>query len=338
MKKAETTKHQKGRFYTRRGDYIQCSLCPRGCRLKEGGLGICGVRQARGGDLYTLNYGLCASVAMDPIEKKPLYHFYPGSEILSIGTWGCNFQCSFCQNWSLAGGNIPEKDDAVFLQPEDILSLLKKRYGCSSGIAYTYNEPTVWFEFVYDTASLINKHGYKNILVTNGFISREALSELTPFIDALNIDVKSFNDDFYRRYCGGNLESVKQTVEYCVQHFHVEVTCLVIPSLNDSPEETEALTDWLSGLSPDIPLHFSRYFPQHKLSLFPTPVETLGQIRMQALQKMNYVYIGNTGDQNNTYCPHCRKLLIQRNGYRTFVTGLEGVKCAECHTEIYLKS
>lgn len=328
----------KAMFYTKEGEYIYCKLCPQGCRLKEGMRGLCEVRQVKGGKLYSLNYGVCASVAMDPIEKKPLYHFYPGWDILSLGTWGCNFHCSFCQNWSLARGGAGQKK-GYHLKPIDVLHFLRDKYKSSAGIAYTYNEPTVWYEFVYDTAKLVKESGYRNILVTNGFISPEALEEISPFIDALNIDVKSFNDDFYRKYCRGNLESVKRTVEYCAERFHVEITCLVIPTLNDSPGETDSLTDWLAGLNPDIPLHFSRFFPQYKLALPPTPVETLTEIRRKAMDKMNYVYIGNVAgheEVTNTYCPRCQNLLIERGGYRALNRGINAEKCTRCSNDISL--
>ncbi len=297
------------------------------------------MRQVREGELYTLNYGLCASIAADPIEKKPLYHFYPGRKILSIGTWGCNFRCRFCQNWTLAHGDIAGDGDAYFLKPADILDYLSGDYKDSIGVAYTYNEPTVWYEFVYDTAVQVKEHGDRNVLVTNGFISPAALKELSPFIDALNIDLKSFNDDFYRRYCGGNLEAVKKTVEYCAARFHIEITTLIIPTVNDSADEIVLLAEWLAGLNPDIPLHFSRYFPHYQLSLPPTPPATLEQARCLAREKLNYVYIGNVPENDegsNTYCPRCHNLLIRRRGYRTALVGLNGESCTACGLSISL--
>ncbi len=331
---------QKARLFRRENGTIYCGVCPHRCNLTEGETGICGGRQVQNGELYALNYGYCVAVAVDPIEKKPLYHFHPGREILSVGTWGCNFQCEFCQNWSLARGDADsEVERAVRLEPAEVLDLLQSKYPSAVGVAYTYNEPTVWYEYVYDTARLISENGYRNVLVTNGFISQEALKEITPYIDALNIDVKSFRDDFYRHYCKGNLNAVKQTVEYCAAHFHLEVTCLVIPTLNDSEAEIRSLVDWLATLNPDIPLHFSRYFPQYKFSLSPTPVETLVRIREMAREKMRYVYIGNLSGADeyvNTYCPGCGNLLIRRSGFKAYPVGLEGKFCTKCGYLIYM--
>ncbi len=329
----------KARLYTEEDKGIRCGVCPHRCLLKEGMKGICGARQVKDGELYVFNYGLVAAAAVDPMEKKPLYHFYPGRDILSLGTCGCNFQCIFCQNWSLASTEAAECREAHNLQPADVLELLNRRYPSSVGIAYTYNEPAIWFEYVCDTAALIKKHGYRNVLVTNGFITPEALEELSPHIDALNIDVKSFRNDFYHRYCKGDLEPVKKTVEYCARNFHLEVTCLIIPTLNDSREEIQVLVDWLAGLSPHIPLHFSRYFPHYQLSLPPTPVETLERALKQAREKLHYVYIGNLAGKEeyiNTYCPYCDNLLIRRSGYRATSAGLSGKLCTQCGKEIHL--
>ncbi len=300
------------------------------------------MRQVMEGELYTLNYGLCASIADDPIEKKPLYHFYPGRKILSIGTWGCNFRCRFCQNWTLAHGDV-SGGGADILKPADILDHLNKDFKDSIGVAYTYNEPTIWYEYVHDTAKIIKDHGFRNVLVTNGFISHEALKELSPFIDALNIDLKSFNDDFYRRYCDGSLEAVKKTIEYSVSRFHLEVTTLIIPTLNDTADEMVSLASWLAGLDPDIPLHLSRYFPHYQLPLPPTPLETLEQARNLAREKLNYVYVGNVPESDgysDTICPRCQNLLIRRRGYRTLLVGMDEERCNNCglHLPLYGKN
>ena len=329
----------KARLYTNENGIVQCGVCNHFCKIKEGGEGFCGTRRMQDGELYIDNYGLCVAAAMDPIEKKPLYHFYPGSDILSLGSWGCNFQCVFCQNWTLARGcAATHARETQYLEPTHILKLLQQKNSSSVGVAYTYNEPTIWFEYVYDTAKLISQHGYKNVLVTNGFISPQALQELSPYIDALNIDVKSFQDDFYRRYCKGSLKAVQDTVEYCARHFHLEITCLIIPTLNESRAEIEQLTDWLARLNPDIPLHFSRYFPQYKLSLPQTPMETLTRVRRQAQRKLRYVYIGNVPGTTyaNTLCPRCAKILIRRGGYRAKNVGLKGKICSGCGNRINL--
>ncbi len=327
---------QKARFYRQEDDKILCLLCPRACLIAEGRIGTCGVRKIENGELYTLNYGLLAAVNHDPIEKKPLYHFHPGRSILSLGTYGCNLLCSFCQNWPLARGKPDPDADTV--SPEHVLTMLEREGGPQKalGVAYTYNEPSIWYEFVYDTARLLKDHGYCNVLVTNGYINREPLQELLPYIDAMNIDVKAFSDSFYREHCQGKRKPVIETVEAAAEQCHVEITCLLIPTLNDSPSEQEALARWLGGISPDIVLHYSRYFPSYKLDFPSTPAETLEQARETARQYLNYVYLGNIDvpEAANTICPHCGNLLIVRSYGGVDIAGLEGVNCNNCGSRI----
>jgi pyruvate formate lyase activating enzyme len=271
---------------------------------------------------------------MDPIEKKPLYHFYPGSHIFSIGSVGCNLKCGFCQNWQIAHGN----PGTYQVTSELIVDTAQKEYeGITSiGIAYTYNEPFMWYEFIYDTAQIARDKGLKNVMVSNGYINKEPLQELLPFIDAMNIDVKGFTDDYYHDTCTGRLEPVLRTVEIAAARCQVEITTLLVPGLNDSREEITKLVNWLSSISPDIPLHFSRYFPNYEMDLPPTPVKTMEMAREIAREKLNYVYLGNVigGDGANTYCPKCQQLLIERGGYNTRIVGLEGHKCSKCDYEI----
>ena len=226
------------------------------------------------------------------------------------------------------------------IAPEEVVAVLKRAGGPDeiAGVAFTYNEPTIWFEFVCDTARLVKAHGYRTVMVTNGFISREALAELLPLIDAFNIDVKAFSDRFYREYCRGMRRPVLETVEATARHCHVEITCLLIPTLNDDPEELEQLAGWLAGLSPAIPLHFSRYFPQYKLDLPPTPLETLQRARAIARKKLDYVYLGNVDlpGTADTVCPECSHLLIRRRGYSISLAGLLGRRCRRCNREINL--
>jgi pyruvate formate lyase activating enzyme len=317
---------------------VRCLLCPQRCRIEEGAAGLCGARRVVDGELYSANYGLCAAAHWDPVEKKPLYHFYPGRPILSLGTLGCNLDCRFCQNWTLARGNPESHVGGRDLTPGRVLEMLQREGSPDKvlGVAYTYNEPTVWYEFVFDTASLLHEHGYRNVMVTNGFISREALEELLPLMDAFNIDVKAFSDSFYREYCRGMRRPVLEAVELAASASHVEITCLLIPTLNDDPVELELLCDWLAGINPDIPLHFSRYFPQYQLDLPPTPVETLQQAREIALRKLNYVYLGNVElpGAADTCCPRCGATLVRRRGYQTFLDGLAGPLCRNCRTAI----
>jgi pyruvate formate lyase activating enzyme len=272
-------------------DSVNCLLCPQMCVIAQNKKGFCRVRQNLEGRLYTLNYGKCSSYGMDPIEKKPLYHFYPGSYIFSVGTFGCNMGCGFCQNWRIAHG----EPDTIDISPEKLVEIASGDFQSrrSIGIAYTYSEPFMWYEFIRDTAPLARQAGLKNVLVTNGFINPEPLSELLPFIDAMNIDVKGFNEKYYNHTCAGNLEPVLRTVEKANSNCHVEVTTLLVTGLNDSEEEISALADWLAGVNKDIPLHLSRYFPNYKMELPPTPLATMERAREIAQQKLKYVYLGN---------------------------------------------
>jgi pyruvate formate lyase activating enzyme len=280
--------------------------------------------------LYSLNYAKVGAMALDPIEKKPLYHFYPGSQIFSLGTSGCNLSCGFCQNWQLARAG---SRDMQPLSPRQLLGLLQEdpRLQVQLGVAYTYAEPSVWYEYIRDCAPKVKGIGKKNVLVTNGYINPKPLEELLPYIDAMNIDVKAFNEDFYHRNCAGSLKPVLETVKRAVGRCHVEVTCLLIPGENDSLEEISGLARWLGELGRDIPLHFTRYFPSHKMSRPPTPPATLYAARKAALKYLNYVYVGNMAedDGSNTFCPCCNRLLIKRTGYSPDNHILDGF-CPEC--------
>jgi pyruvate formate lyase activating enzyme len=327
---------QEALYYEKAGSKIRCNLCPHRCLIDEGKSGICGVRTVRGGKLYADNYGQIAAVHWDPVEKKPLYHYYPGQPILSLGTYGCNLFCPFCQNWNLA--RAIAKAEAQITEPADVLAMLQREGNPDQvlGVAYTYNEPLIWYEFVLDTARLIKEHGYRNVLVTNGYINPEPLAELLPYIDAMNIDVKGFSDRFYQKYCHGKREAVLKTLETAVKHCHVEVTCLLIPSLNDQPAEQEALAAWLAGLDQDLVLHYSRYFPRYKLDLPPTDEDIMVKTIGIARKHLRYVYAGNIelAGASDTICPHCGNLLITRNGYRVKVVGLKQKSCNNCGTKI----
>lgn len=312
-----------------------CRLCPKMCTIREGKSGFCRVRQNHGGTLYATNYGKVTSYGLDPIEKKPLYHFYPGSFILSFGTVGCNLRCGFCQNWTIAHGD----PDAADLTPEQAVEMAQKQLDRgypNVGIAYTYSEPFMWYEFVWDTARLARKAGLKNVLVTNGYVNETPLREILPYIDAMNIDVKGFTDDYYRKNCVGRLEPVLRTVEIAHRECHVELTTLLVTGLNDSEEEIGRLVDWVASLDREIPLHFSRYFPNFEMDLPPTPLKTLKRARDIAREKLSYVYIGNAPqlDAGDTYCPECGEELIDRAGYSVRTAGLDGNKCGRCGREI----
>lgn len=273
-----------------RKDLVKCFLCPHKCLISLGNLGICGVRKNEKGKLYTLNYGLCTAVAMDPITKKPFRDFFPQSMVLSLGTFGCNLQCPFCQNWTIAH-SLPKGNE---ITPRDIAKVAKgKEKEGNIGVAYTYSEPLVWYEFVLDAAKEVKKLGLKNLLVTNGYINEEPLRNLLPYIDAVNLDVKAFNGDFYQKLCKGDLLTVKRTAEILAESCHLEITTLVIPGENDSIAEIKELAYWISNISDNIPLHLTRYFPHYKFSIPPTPGEKLRQLQGVASNYLKKVYLGN---------------------------------------------
>jgi len=313
-------------FYEKLEDMVNCHLCPQDCKIPNGGIGFCRVRKNIAGKLYSLNYGRITAIAMDPVEKKPLYHFYPGKFILSVGSFGCNFKCGFCQNWTIAHGD-PE---AYFIEPDKLVRIALNEKN-NIGIAYTYNEPSIWYEFVIECAKKARDVGLKNVLVTNGYISEAPLLEILPYIDAMNIDVKAFNEKFYRNICKGNIENVKRTVEIAHSRCHIELTTLVIPDFNDDEKEMEEMFKWVSSLNPNIPHHLSRFYPNYKMSGEITPLEKLIRIRDIAKRYLNYVYIGNVpGIDNNSYCPRCGNLLVKRIFYDVEMVGLKGDRCENC--------
>ncbi len=276
-------------YETLPGMRVHCRLCPHGCRISDGEKGLCGVRVNKSGRLYSANYGRAASVALDPIEKKPLYHFHPGEAILSVGTIGCNLACSFCQNWTIS------KQIDTPTQAVDSAELVAYAQRLKSfGIAYTYNEPFIWYEFVRETAQKARAQGLENVLVTNGYVNLEPLEEILPYIDAANIDLKSIRDAFYRKMCAGSVAPVLETIRTMAAACHVELTNLIVPGANDSDEDIRDLVEWIAThLGPDVPLHFSRYFPCYKLTTPPTPITTLQRAEAIARQKLKHVYLGN---------------------------------------------
>jgi pyruvate formate lyase activating enzyme len=312
---------------------IQCELCPQACQIPAEQAGFCNVRQYRDGMLIAANYGLVSALALDPIEKKPLYHFYPGRPILSVGTVGCNLACEFCQNWRIsqeAGSTRP-------ISPAELcdLAVQAHREQGSIGLAYTYSEPTVWFEFLLDTMPLIRDAGLQNVLVTNAMLRAEPWQELLQFADAVNIDLKGFTPEYYRRFCHGPFQPVLDNIRAAVGRIHVELTTLLIPGANDQPEQIEAMARWIAALDPEIPLHLSRYFPNYRMEQPATPPETMEMACGIAKQHLQYVYLGNLGGANHTYCPNCGRLLIAREGYRTQV--LATAACPNCGRKIPVK-
>jgi len=268
---------------------VNCHLCPYECTIASGRKGACGVRVNKDGILYSEVYGKTTGIALDPIEKKPLYHYHPGEHILSIGTKGCNFHCDFCQNWHISQVlDAPTTD----ITSEEVIR--KAEQVKSFGIAYTYNEPFIWYEFVFDTAKLAKKSGLENVLVTNGFVNLEPLEQMLPYIDAMNIDLKALDENFYIKICKGRMRPVLEVIKRSVKSCHVELTNLIIPTLNDSEEMIRKMVDWIyDNVGPEVPLHMSRYFPCYNMSIPPTPVETLEMAGDIARKKLKYVYLGN---------------------------------------------
>ncbi|MDD3627378.1 MAG: AmmeMemoRadiSam system radical SAM enzyme [bacterium] len=306
-------------FYKKGKDKrVTCELCPNRCELQEGQRGPCRVRENRGGILYTLVYGGIVTYHNDPIEKKPLYHYLPGTYSFSIATAGCNLHCLFCQNYTISQA-APEDLPVLKVTPSAIVKTAISEK--SSSIAYTYNEPIIFYEFVYDIAQSARESGLKNILVTAGYINEEPLRKLFKVIDAANVDLKGFNREYYEKVVGGDLEIVKRTLKIMKEEgVWIEITTLIVPGMNDTDEEIREMCRWIkTELGEDVPLHFSRFHPMYKLKdLPPTPTETLERMRKIAVEEgLNYVYIGNVpgSKYSNTYCPNCGKLLISRFGY-----------------------
>ncbi|MBN1672810.1 MAG: AmmeMemoRadiSam system radical SAM enzyme [Kiritimatiellae bacterium] len=317
---------------------VQCELCPKRCVLAPGQRGDCRIRVNLDGRLHALTYGYPTAVHVDPVEKKPLNHFLPGSRTFSLATVGCNLHCKNCQNWEISQKN-PEDDTASPLPPESIPDVAR-RYQCLS-VAYTYTEPLAYYEYTLDSCIRVRDAGLKNVLVTAGYVNDGPLRELCPHVDAANIDLKAFSDAFYREICGATLAPVLNTLVVAKSMgVMVEVTNLLIPTLNDSDTMIQELCVWLkANMGAETPLHFSRFWPHYRLrNLPPTPAETLSKARAIAQAAgLHYVYIGNVmvEDSATTYCPGCRKRLIQRRGYQVLEQRLAGNRCPDCGTEIY---
>ena len=270
---------------------MKCDVCFRGCELKEGQKGACLARINRNGEIVADNYGSVSSLALDPIEKKPIAFWNPGSLVISVGSWGCNLFCPFCQNHEIAKNDL--KEESQYVSPQDLVELaLDYVEDGNIGIAYTYNEPLVGYEYVRDTARLAREKGLKNVLVTNGSVTEKVLDEILPYIDAMNIDLKGFSQEYYD-YVGGDLKTVKKFIEKAAKSCHVEVTTLLVPGKNTDPEEIEELAKFLASIDPDIPLHLTRYFPRYREVLPPTALAVMEKAREAARKHLNRVVLGN---------------------------------------------
>ncbi|NYT07672.1 MAG: AmmeMemoRadiSam system radical SAM enzyme [Methanomicrobiales archaeon] len=318
-------------------DALICSLCNHRCTIREGKHGICGVRENRNGILYAMTYGKVSSEAVDPIEKKPLYHFLPGTLSYSLGSVGCNFRCEHCQNWQISRADITGfslRD----ISPEEGVKRAEARM-CAS-ISWTYNEPTIWHEYALDMGTLAKGRGLATVYVTNGYITEEALREISPVLDAFRVDIKAFTEDFYKKICGAKLQPVLDSAVLARElGMHIEVVNLVIPGLNDSAEETGALIGWIAeNLGPDTPVHFTRFHPDYRMrDREATPVATLERIYRQAKEGgLHYPYVGNVfmHRYESTYCPVCSALIIERRGFSAITRNLAEGRCTSCGAAI----
>jgi len=346
---------KKAILYEKLGDdKVKCLACQHYCRILPDRTGICGVRRNDKGDLYLLVYGKAAAVHVDPIEKKPLYHFLPGTAALSIGTIGCDFACRFCQNWDIS--QVPKEikkkyqdlkeqknqlgkiiDSGRNLLPEEIVSYAVNKN--IPTIAYTYNEPAIFFEYAYDTAKLAHEAGIKNVFVSNGYESKEAIEKIAPYLDAMNIDLKSYQEEFYLKMCQAKLAPVLETIKRCHDlGFWLEVTTLIISGYNDAEEELKKLAEFLVSIDPSVPWHISRFQPAYKMSSVPpTPVKALHKAyNIGKDTGLLYIYVGNVldADHESTYCPKCGELLIRRSGYTVEVMSFKNGKCGKCGEKI----
>ncbi len=316
---------------------LKCRLCNHECIISDGKTGFCKVRQNENEILYSTNYASASSVAVDPIEKKPLYHFYPGSLSLSLGSIGCNFSCTYCQNWVISQ-TYRDEIGIRNIFPDKAIKLAQENL-CKS-ISWTYNEPTLWFEYTYESAKLAHENDLKTVYVTNGYMGDEALDIIAPYLDAANVDLKSMSDKFYQELCQSRVEPVLENIQAMHdKDIHIEITNLVIPGQNDSDEDLKSLVEFVSDVDVGIPLHFTRFYPHYKMNnMTSTPVKTLEKAQKMAIEAgIKYVYLGNVpgSEGENTKCPECRELLIERDGFHILSNKLKNdKKCPECGEKI----
>ncbi len=308
---------------------VRCKLCFHECRLKDGDEGFCLARRNEGGGLIAETYGELVAAHLDPIEKKPLYHFHPGEEILSVAAQGCNLACPFCQNAEISRGRTASE----FTSPQELTESAKRSR--SKGIAYTYTEPLVWYEYVLDSSKAAHDRGLYNVIVSNGTINEEPLRALLPHLDAANIDLKG-DKAFYRKVLKGDRDSTTRTIKILHEAgVHVEVTLLLIPGGNDSEEQVDEAISFIESVDEKIPFHISRYFPHNAYPSPPTPAQTMEKVFTKARERLTYVYLGNVALEhgNDTCCPSCGSVLVERIGYRTRITGIKDTRCATCGRE-----
>ncbi len=316
---------------------VECQLCPKECSVADLERGYCGCRENRGGTYYTLVYSRPCALHVDPIEKKPLFHYLPGTKAFSLATVGCNMECKFCQNWNISQFR-PEQVKAYYVPPQKVVELSKK-YECPT-IAYTYSEPVVFYEYMYDIAALAKSKKIGSVIISNGYIQPEPLKALCQQLTGVKIDLKAFTEKFYKEYCSGELKPVLDTLVLLKKiGIWFEIVVLLIPNLNDEPSEIDQMTKWIkTELGPDVPVHFTRYYPTYKITnIPPTPVKTLE--RAQEIAKKNglhYAYVGNVPGHpgEHTYCPKCGKKVIERTGFKILQNNINQGRCTFCKEEI----
>lgn len=320
-------------FWEREKDAVRCHLCPHSCLIKDGKLGICRVRQNAGGSLKALSYGMVSSVHLDPLEKKPLFHFRPGEDVLSLGGLSCNLRCQHCQNFTIAQVGLGD-GISRYIAPEEVPGLCSR--AGSNGLAWTYNEPTIWYEYVLDASRRCKEKNLFTVSVTNGFIQEEPLRSLRGVIDAMNIDVKGFTEKFYGEVCKGSLAPVLRACEVAREiGIHIELTYLIIPGRNDRQQEISDFCQWVRDrLGTHTPVHFSRFHPDYQMGdVPPTPRSTMDMAMKEGgAHGLDYVYVGNLSTEKgeNTYCPDCGSLLVRRTGFSAEVIGIKGHACSKC--------
>ena len=318
-------------FYDKKEDSIRCKLCPHNCILKENKFGVCNVRTVENNIGIAINYGEVTSANIDHIEKKPLCHYKPGKNILSVGTFGCNMSCSFCQNYEIS----QQVQKSEYIETDKLINIIET-LNDNIGIAFTYNEPFMRYEYIYDVVKKIKGRNkdISTVLVTNGYVNKKPLEKILPYIDAMNIDLKGYTNKYYNNICGAKLEPVLDTIALASKYCHIEITTLMVRGENDSIDEIENIAKFIASVDKNIPLHLSRYFPRYNLNNPPTDIESIIKARDIAKRYLNYVYIGNVaGVDNNTYCPDCNEKLLTRGIYTTTVH-IDDNKCDNCGKDI----
>jgi len=330
---------KEARFWASKNDKIECKLCARHCLVANGKSGLCGVRMHDKNKLYAVNYGLAAPINVDPIGKKPLFHFHPQSLVLSLGTAGCNFKCDYCQNYELSQSKI-DKVQTRKVTPKKLQAMAKKNK--CEGVAWTYNEPTIWYEFVYDSAKYLSRKGLFNVFITNGYIEKDPFVELSSYIEAVNVDIKAFSDKFYANISRAHLKPVLDTCTLAKElGLHIEISYLLVPPLNSDPQEIQKFSRWvINKLGKDTPVHFLRFFPAHRMTDVPrTTTEALvGAQRIAKLEGLRNVYINNIpgSKYQDTYCPNCGEMLVHREEFFTILNRVTDGKCPKCKQEVLM--